>query len=226
MRATFPLLVLSVSLLVLALTAPPAHAQDAGPFPEPVYGGPISAPHHDGPVDRPRLGAHFSLGGGGKVKFDGTGFDEDADPSVGFGLRFLYPLLTYVAVGAQFEMLWVRPASSTQGRDPLMDILAVLEARYPFRVSDHDAEAYFEMPVGLSVLFPGDSAVDNGPGFALSLLGGARLWVTDRIGVYTDIGWGIHHTHNDVHGPFGAVGSTIEPILKQMIFHVGAHFAL
>ena len=165
MRTTLPALIASSAFALIF--APAAQAQDAGPFPEPVYGGPISAPHHDGPVDRPRLGAHMSLGGGGKVKFDGTGFDEDADPSVGFGLRFLYPLLTYVAVGAQFEMLWVRPASSTEGRDPLMDILAVLEARYPFRVSDHDAEAYFEMPVGLSVLFPGDSAVDNGPGFEI-----------------------------------------------------------
>jgi len=217
MRLLVPILVSAVALLA----APRALAQDSGPFPEPVYGGPIEAPHRGGPVDRLRVGAHMSLGGGGDIEASGTGLTLDADPTVGFGFRFLYPLLTYVSVGAQLEFLWVK-AAGRGGRDPVMDMLAVIEGRYPFRVADHDAEAYFELPVGLSIYFPDDPGLDNGAGFALSLLFGGRLWVTDRLGVYTDIGWGIHHTHNDVRGASG----TVEPILRQMIFHVGAQLAL
>jgi len=218
MRTTLALIVSTLALV----SSPSARAQDSGPFPEPVYGGGIEAPHRNGPVDRPRLGAHMSLGGGGDIEFSGTGFTADADPTIGLGANFFYPLLTYVSVGGQFDLLWVKADGMSGGRSTLMDFMAVVEGRYPFRVADHDAEAYFQMPVGLSVLFPDDPNLDNGAGFALSLLFGGRIWVTDNLGIYTNLGWGIHHTHNDIRGASG----TVEPILRQMIFHIGAHFAL
>ncbi len=215
------ILLLLFSLAAVMASASTVHAQDSGPFPEPVYGSAIEAPSRGGPTERPRLGVHMSLGAGGEVELDGTGLSSDADPSLGFGLRFLYPLLTYISVGGQVEVLYAR-AEGMPERDPLLDLQAVLEGRYPFRVGEYDIEAYIEMPVGLTILFPSDSALDNGTGLAISILFGGRIWLTDRIGLYTDIGWGMHHTHNDVR----RVGGTVEPILRQMIFHVGAQLAL
>jgi hypothetical protein len=163
----------------------------------------------------------MSLGGGGEVKFDGVGVSTDADPSLGFGLRFLYPFHTYLSLGGQLELLYAR-AQGMPERDPLLDLQVVFEARYPFRVVDRDVEAYLAMPIGLTLLFPSDSALDNGAGVAVSILFGGRIWLTERLGLYTDLGWGVHHTHNDVR----RVGGTVEPILRQMIFHAGVHLAL
>ena len=216
--------ILGLAVFVSLLFAPPASAQEDGyTFDEPLppantSSGGSRASSSRADSDGARIGLQFDLAFAGAAHYDpdGSAFEVDVDlaPTFGFGLRFEYPILRYLAVGALFAFRSFNPDDAfSDERQEALDIDALIKGRLPMNVGGMTLIPYLALPIGGTVWFIEDN--DNYRGINTGLLAGAEF-VLDGVplSLFTEIGWRAHRVARN-----GDVLST-----HQFAWNIGAMF--
>lgn len=145
----------------------------------------------------PRISAHFALAFAGNVEtstFLGS-IDTALAPTLGAGIRFEYPVLRYLGIGALVELVSFNPEDLD--RQAALDLDILLKGRYPLSLGANELVLYVAVPLGGTVLFVEDA--DNYRGFNTGILAGAELVLGGPISVFGEFGWRYHGVgENDV----------------------------
>lgn len=173
--------------------------------------------------DSARAMLYFAIGGGGETSIEsdpGLDFTVDNDATVGIGARIEFPLMAYVSIGAQIDMLSYEPEGVERNISGHFDLWA--KGRYVFDLSpDLTLEAYGGIPIGLSVLRieenPALKRPNNGIGWNIGLLAGAQLFFSDRFGATLEMGWRRVQVYNE--DASGAVEFTTK--MNQFALNMG-----
>lgn len=158
---------------------------------------------------RARVAGKLALAPFGHARFDG---DVDAlglsDGMTGFAygaeVEFQKPLHRIFSLGAQVGLLaWnVRGIDADFGTNLLLDFFVVPEFRHGLEILDFDVEVYLAFAAGVTLGFPraayATERLDSGFGWGLSPTLGIRSFLTRRLGVLFEFGYGHRSFRQDL----------------------------
>jgi hypothetical protein len=224
-------LVALASLSLLTAQAP-AHAQE-------------QAPQQSSSLDGPYFAIELMLGAGGTlstgsvsaagVTVNASGSD-DLRLTFGGGAEYMHPLHRYFALGGRFGIAsWQSRGEHNAGasRNLMLDLSLVPQGRLPITST---IELYLGVPIGLTVDFlnsvsasvTGLASVKADPGFGLNLglLLGARFALSKNVGLFTELGYGLHkfsHTLS-VQALGVSASGNMSLTLEQIALNFGVFF--
>ena len=174
---------------------------------------------------RLHVGAGLVLDFGGEAEFDRnvTAAEYDLDATPGIRGHLDYAVHRYVSIGGMARMSWWEADWITSiDRSFLLDLGPRLVGHYDWR----DFRFYIAMSPGLTISVVDDDGigVDNpAAGFTLSLtFAGAEWWFSDRVGLFTELGWVGHWFEHDGD----PVDAELEVDLSQGLFELGFVFGV
>lgn len=178
--------------------------------------------------DSPRAMLYLAVGGGGEADFssdpssplDGSLNNE---ATVGVGARVEFPIMDYVSLGGQVELLSYEIDGAGFDREISGHFDLWAKGRYVFELSsDLDLEAYAGIPIGFSVVSiqnsPGLEHQDNYLGWNMGLLMGGQLFFSERFGAMLEMGWRHINAHNQIAGG----GADLKTKVNQFALNLGA----
>lgn len=179
--------------------------------------------------------AKLMLGFGGEGELDAEGLagdvDGDLETSYGIGAGYMHPLHDYFALGGQLSLLsWQSEAGEDADldRNSLLDLAVVPQGKVA--VLDN-LELYATLPVGLSFDFLGEddfgnlAEVNTGFGFTFGLMFGARVAITDQLGLLGELGYVYHSFSHSTETAIGD-GPDLDVSLGQLSLNLGGYYAL
>ncbi|MEO0324028.1 MAG: outer membrane beta-barrel protein [Myxococcota bacterium] len=184
---------------------------------------PASAQKARGPQQQVAGTLVLGFGGEAEISGDGGSVSFDLDPTVGLGLRYQVPLSRRLSLGGLFEFRSFEEDQSTD-RQSVLDFDLFVKASFGVVLGSKDVELYGLVPLGLSI-GPTDDDLDRlgastGFGFNLGLLAGVQLLVTERVGLFVEMGWRRHQVFYD--SDLGDVDVTA----NQFAMNLGAAYVL
>jgi len=187
---------------------------------------------HSGVVGPLRInaGLHLGLGGGARGEVEGLPGSSTADLAVTPGLQagIDYVIMDYFSLGGETRLAWFNTKAGQDAdisRTMLWDLDLKPKGRYAF--SNIPLELYGTLPMGLSVIGGNDDVdTDATAGFNLGFGPGATYFITDRIGVNTEM-LGIFRWFSEtIDSPFGGGSTDVKTRLGQFTWFFNAVFAI
>ncbi|MFK7998332.1 MAG: hypothetical protein AB8H86_02000 [Polyangiales bacterium] len=149
-----------------------------------------------GSNEGPRVSAHFALAFAGDAETSSIlgSIDVPLAPTLGAGVRFEYPVLKYLGIGALVELVSFNPEDLD--RQAALDLDILIKGRYPLSLGSSELVLYVAVPLGGTVLFVEDA--DNYRGFNMGILGGAELVLGGGpLSLFAEFGWRYHGVGDD-----------------------------
>ena len=209
---------LAVSLLCVVAASSTASAQD-------LRNGP------DGHVFAKLM---FGFGGEGEVEADDlAGIDGEGDLEFSYGLGggYMHSLHENFALGGQLALVsWQSEVGENADldRNTLFDISIVPQGKL---VVLDNLELYATLPLGLTFDFLGEddfgnlAEVGTGFGFNFALMLGARVAITDELGLLGELGYTYHSFSHPTETAIGD-GPDLDMTMGQLALNLGGYYAL